>query len=300
MKTLTNFFLSASFVMAFVACDKAQVAQPNPNVPPIDPAPLQGFSTTSCGTNQVEMDMTNAGWKKVWQEDFESNLSKWDIWTGGAYNNELQHYQESNLAIKDGMLKITPARLTITGKTTPFENTQKLFDFTSGRIESKEYFTPSGSNDYKSVRFAARVRTSEGIGMWPAFWTYGDIWPVDGEIDILEANGATPKQYTCTYHFGTDPGRDLIRGLEGKINSSDDLTACWHVYEGVWEKDQLTFFLDGKQVHQIKGGYVPDMFTRKQNVILNLAVGGDYLGNPKKENIQLNPMYVDWVRVYVK
>jgi beta-glucanase (GH16 family) len=75
----------------------------------------------------------------------------------------------------------------VTGPTTPFDVTPKTFNYTSGRIESKANFSASSFSPV--VRMMTRIKLPAGYGMWPAFWSYGDPWPTQGEIDILEARG---------------------------------------------------------------------------------------------------------------
>ena len=266
----------------------------------IVPVVEKTFTTDSCGVNQDEAVLSKDGWKKVWSEDFSSNLDNWKPWNGGAYNNEYQLYQAGNLSLKDGVLKITPYRELVSGAEVPLSTRTKTFDFTSGRLETKTNFTPNGGTNYSMIRFSARVKTPKGLGLWPAFWAYGDNWPTNGEIDVVESDGNTPKKYSTNYFYGNEINKPLTKSTVVTINSDTDLTSCWQVYEVIWEKDQLTFFLNGKQVSQNKGNFVPDMYNKKQNIVLNLAIGGDYVGNPAKNTIQLAPMYADWVRVYTK
>jgi beta-glucanase (GH16 family) len=259
------------------------------------------FTANSCGNNQTTDEITKDGWVKIWGDEFDNNLNEWKKWIGGAFNGEYQYYNsEKNLILKDGILKITPRLESITGAENPFTTNQKNFNYTSGRIESGYKFSPNGVN-YSSLRIIARIKTPTGIGMWPAFWAYGDAWPTNGEIDILEQNGANPKEFSSTYHYGDIVNQDQwIPGEVGYFKSDTDLTTCWHVYECIWEKDKLTYIFDGKEYFANTGRNVPKMFNKMQNIVLNLAVGGNFVGNPSPSNIKLNPMYVDWVRVYSK
>ena len=50
-----------------------------------------------------ESSLTSAGWTKVFEDEFNTDLAKWNIWTGGAYNNELQYYQAGNLRLSEGV-----------------------------------------------------------------------------------------------------------------------------------------------------------------------------------------------------
>jgi beta-glucanase (GH16 family) len=295
--------LNGLLLLIILACG-AKKEEPTPVVvPPVTNPPVveEEFNAKSCGLDQMEADVTKDGWTMIFKEEFGENLKDWKIWTGGAFNNEYQYYNyDKNLSLKDGVLKITPKREFITGAENPFSTNQKSFNFTSGRIESGNKFSPKGVN-YNSLRIVSRVKTPPGTGMWPAFWLYGDAWPTNGEIDILEQDGAKPTEFSSTYHYGTTVNADQWNAIDlGFYKSNDNLTRCWHLFECVWEKEKITYYFDGKEYFVNKGRNVPAMWDKMQNIVFNLAVGGNFVGNPPPANIQLNPMYVDWVRVFSK
>ena len=105
-----------------------------------------------------EAAMAAAGYTKIFEDNFDTDLSKWNIWTGGAFNNELQYYQADNLQLLNGNLVITAKKETVTGATTPFDATPKTFNYTSGRIECKTNISASASNP--KMRMVARIKTS--------------------------------------------------------------------------------------------------------------------------------------------
>jgi beta-glucanase (GH16 family) len=80
--------------------------------------------------------------------------------------------------------------------------------------------------------------------MWPAFWSYGDPWPTQGEIDILEARGQEPFTYHTNYFYGTQANRNLVSNASSTITSSSNLQTCWHVYDHLGTTS-LKFYLDG-------------------------------------------------------
>jgi beta-glucanase (GH16 family) len=262
-----------------------------------DAGRLPRLAPTVCNYDLNEASLTAAGWTKVFEDNFTTDLSKWNMWTGGAFNNELQHYQASNLQIVDGALVITAKKETVTGATNPYDPTPKTFGYTSGRIECKTNVSASPATP--KVRMIARIKLPAGYGMWPAFWSYGDPWPTQGEIDILEARGQTPTQYQNNYFYGTTPGTNLVRGATKVITADADLTQCYHVYELIWEQSQLTSIIDGT-VMEIKtsGGYIPDLFGKQERITLNLAVGGDFFSRFDASKIQTGSLSVDWVKVF--
>jgi beta-glucanase (GH16 family) len=253
-----------------------------------------------------ETAVINAGWTKTFNEDFSTDFSNWNIWQGGAYNNEYECYTSApkNLSLTNGILSITAIKETVTGNTTNTETTQKSFDFTSARIESKS--TISASSATPKIRYSARIKLPSGYGMWPAFWSYGANWPTNGEIDVMEAKGNLPLQFATNYFYGATAGTSQVGNSGMTYVNNIDLTEYWHVYEVIWEQNSLTFMLDGKVIRTLAttsqyGSYVSAMFGKTQNIALNLAVGGDYFKSPNlpdPSTIVTGTMQVDWVRVF--
>ena len=262
------------------------------------PSPLR-VGIASVGTCDAQLDetaLTSTGWTKVFEDNFDTDLSKWNIWTGGAYNNELQLYQAANLQVANGLLTIAAKKETVTGPTLPENQAPKSFMFTSGRIECKT--NVSASSAQPKVRMIARIKLPTGYGMWPAFWSYGNNWPTNGEIDIMEARGNEPLVYSTNYFYGRKAGTALGADNSTVITSGVSLTDCYHVYEVIWQKSSLTFLLDGQVINTKTGGYVASLFGKTERVTLNLAVGGNFFGNPAASSIVPGTMLVDYVKVF--
>lgn len=249
-----------------------------------------------CDYNLNETALAAAGWSKVFEDNFNSDLSLWNIWTGGAFNNELQMYQAANLQVTGGNLVITAKKETVTGPTTPYDATPKTFNYTSGRVECKSNVSSSAATP--KVRMVARIKLPSGYGMWPAFWSYGDPWPTQGEIDFLEARGQEPTKYQTNYFYGKTAGRNVVRNSVGYITANADLQQCYHVYECVWAQNTLSFYLDGALVETKSGGYIPNLFGKTERITLNMAVGGGFFTNLDPAQIQTGTMYVDYVKVF--
>jgi beta-glucanase (GH16 family) len=243
-----------------------------------------------------ELVLKQQGWEKQFEEDFSSGLNQWTMWNGGAFNEELQHYQPSNISLDNSILAIEARREKVTGATSPLDNSLKDFDFTSGRIESRMHFSASAATP--QVRIMARIRSAAGKGMWPAFWTYGDPWPTQGEIDIMEARGDEPFRYHTAHWYGINPGINTVSNTAAVIPVPFSLNADWHVYELIWTKNSLSYICDGNLVHTAKDGYIPSLFGKSQRLVLNLAVGGSFNGYPDKSQIETGKLEVDWVKVF--
>jgi len=256
------------------------------------PAPATAPAHAICNYDMIETTLTNAGWTKVFEDNFDGDFSKWNIWTGGAYNNELQYYKADNLQLANGTLAITVKKETVTGVTTPFDPTPKTFTYTSGLIECKSNISAN------NITPKVRIKLPAGYGMWPAFWSYGDPWPTQGEIDFLEARGQEPTKYQTNYFYGKATNRNLVHNAVGYITTDADLTTCYHVYEMEWTQNALTSYLDGQLVEtKTTGGYIPSLFGKTERITLNVAVGGNFFTNLDPAQIQAGTMYVDWVKV---
>jgi beta-glucanase (GH16 family) len=308
-KTIAASILTCSVtaLVSFTSCTKDN-NKIDEKPAPLTEAVVNVSATGICDYDQTDAFILSQGYTKVFGEEFAtSDLSKWQVWNSGAYNNELQLYKPANVTIVDGKLVLTAKKETVTGATDPDNSTKKTFKYTSGRLESNTYF--SANTTTPKVRFSARIKLAAGYGMWPAFWTYGDDWPTNGEIDILESQGQYPKVYTTDYWYGaTFEEPEEITAKDGAvITSSVDLTTCYHVYESIWQKDTLQFLLDGKIVNTKYtgdatggGGFIKSMFGKLQRIALNAAVGGDNFSNLDTSRIQVGTTYIDWVRVYTK
>jgi beta-glucanase (GH16 family) len=289
-------------LLAFVSCSK-QVNNTSGDLSAGNSASekltIAAASFAAAGICDYDLDetvLTGAGWSKIFQDDFSTNLNQWNIWTGGAFNNELQYYQAPNLQLSNGILNIICKKETVTGATTPFDATQKTFSYTSGRIESKVLYSAASTSP--KIRMAARIKLPSGYGMWPAFWSYGDPWPTQGEIDILEARGQEPFQYQTNYFYGRARNKNLVSNGTSVITSGVSLQTCWHVYELIWAQNSLTFLLDGQVVDTKTGSYVPNLFGKKEKVVLNLAAGGLFFSNLDPAQIKTGTLQVDWVKVF--
>jgi beta-glucanase (GH16 family) len=234
-----------------------------------------------------------SGFTRIWQETFAGsagsspNGNNWEIRQGDlGVNNELQIYTSSNtnLQLSGGStLQIVPRRDGSAAK-----------GWTSGRIESRYTFTPGQG---EVTRAEAQIRFGDGNskqGIWPAFWQLGESirhgvgWPACGEIDILETVNGILTGYG-TVHCGQYPGGPCNEpnGIGGAIGIPDQSWHTWRVdYDrrsGNWRDQSITWFMDGRQFHQVTGNRIGDagvwssLAQSPLFFILNVAVGGDWV-----------------------
>ena len=252
-------------------------------------------------TSTIEK-LNDKAWVLAFEDEFDTNLEKWHLWESGAFNNEIQFYRPEQVHLNNGLLEIHVQREAVSGETNPFDKTLKNFEYVSGRLESKELFGPSNNDGAHEYRIMAKIKLPPGHGMWPAFWTYGSPWPTKGEIDILEARGGEPLEYSSNLFYGREPNININFNTEIKHDIGKDLTSDFHIYEMVWRENSIELFFDGERLHTYKAApnnNINNMFGKKQMVVLNTAVGGWFIEDRNSANfVDSSKMEVDWVRVY--
>jgi beta-glucanase (GH16 family) len=233
------------------------------------------------------------GWDLVWQDEFDGatvSQDNWDVLTRrNSFNDEKQYYVPEQASIVDGKLRITATNQPLDGKL-----------YRSARLESWQTFGPG--------RFEARIDLPTTKGMWPAFWLLprAKQWPTGGEIDILENRGSEPTRVSSAYHWQVDPSADccdeheyLFENYSAKVNGVDvNFHSGYHVYAVEWEATQLRFYVDGVLHFSLNENSEMPIFENRMNIILNLAVGGIFDGDPNASTMFPQHMDVDYVRVW--
>jgi beta-glucanase (GH16 family) len=252
---------------------------------------LLGISSCDDDTQTV-VTMTDL----VMQEEFDTegalNSAIWsyDIGTGvnGWGNNELQYYTDrtSNVSIQNGMLLITARKEFYEGAS-----------YTSGKLLTK------GKFEQAYGRVEARIKLPWGQGMWPAFWMLGaDIdsnpWPSAGEIDIMEFRGQEPSTIHGSVHGPGYSGGQAITKSYTLLN--DRFDTGFHIFGIEWGPDYVNYYVDDVLYNQITPADVTGewVFNKPFYIILNLAVGGSFVGSPNNQTVFPQTMLVDYVRVY--
>ncbi len=293
---LVKVIIAVNFVLLLLSChkdseDSGGGSEPLLVVTSGTDTGIYHNASTICNNNFNETALTSSGWTKAFEDNFDSDLSKWDVYVGGNASRELQCYKQSNVVIENGMLQIRAKKETVS---TTVNNTQRTFDFTSGQIQSKSTF--SANTNTPKVRIVARMKLASGLGMQPAFLTTGSDFPVNGQITMISASGDNRKFYATNYSYGNVVNYNVVRNAAGYITSDADLTECFHVYEMEWTRNSLDFYLDGKLVEQkTSGGYITNLFDKTQRIFLYMVVSSELLKRPQ---IQPGTVSVDWIRVF--
>jgi beta-glucanase (GH16 family) len=254
-------------------------------------------TAVACDYDVSDTALTNHGWTKTFDDEFDGDLSKWNTLQGGL-EKELECYEPANVQIVNGVLQITAKQETVTGPKTVGNDTTVSFNYTSGWVTCKTAISANSSTP--KVRIVARLKVASGYGLTSFFWSYGNgAWPTAGEIDYLETQGNNTKVYATDYSYGPTPNDNVVSGSILYNPTTEDLSACYHVYTMEWTQNALTSYLDGKLVEtKTKGGAISDLFGKSQYISLSLPVGGEFYNALNTANVQGGTMYVDYVKVF--
>ena len=236
------------------------------------------------------------GFNLIWADEFDGNQLDENYWTFqigdgcpdlcGWGNNELEDYQKENTTIQNGNLIIRAKREA--GKNS----------FTSSRINTKGKFS------FKYGRVDVRAALPVGQGIWPAIWMLGENkdqvgWPKCGEIDIMEKIGGTGNENTSygTVHWDNS-GQHASYGGNYTL-SSGSLQSEFHVFSIIWTAQKITWYLDDVEFHTIDT--TPSElseFREDFHLLINLAIGGNWPGNPDATTTFSQYLIVDYIRVF--
>lgn len=258
--------------------------------------PLLGLA---CGPAQQQTVSPPEPWVQVWADEFDGaagalpDASRWtfDVGGDGWGNAQLEYDLDSpDNASLDG-----DGHLVITARKQSFD---KNF-YTSARIKTQGLFSQ------RYGRVEARIQLPSGRGLWPAFWMLGanidDVsWPKCGEIDILELRGQEPSVVLGSMHGPGYSGGDAISARRRLATGTfaDD----FHRFAVEWDPTRVVFFVDDVAYQTVTADAVlprgPWVFDHPFFLILNVAVGGYFVGSPDATTTFPQRMVVDWVRVY--
>lgn len=260
---------------------------------------------TDDNTTEEKKDLSYSGYELKWMDDFDGtalNTDDWNVETHepGWVNSELQEYvdSEENIYVKDGNLVIKPV------KTVDEEGN---VSYTSGRVNTQN------KQDFTYGLFEVRAKVPEGQGYLPAFWMmptnenlYGQ-WPRCGEIDIMEVMGQENNKAYGTIHYGNPHSESQGTYVLSEGNYTDD----YHIFSCEWEPGKIKWYVDGILYHEESDWYsttagqgtvsYPAPFDQPFYMILNLAVGGSWVGNPNENtDFESAAFIIDYVKAYQK
>ena len=244
-------------------------------------------------------ELPQRNWQLVWSDEFDGaagelpNPANWvfDVGTGegGWGNEELEYYTDRpDNASLDGN-----GNLVMTALSESFAGSA----FTSSRIKTEGLFEQSYG------RFAARIKMPYGPGLWPAFWLLGNNietvgWPQCGEIDVMEARGQEPNIIHGTVH---GPGYSAGAAITDSFGFENDrFDVDFHVFAVEWGENYIDYYVDDTLYQRITPDDVTGewVYDHPFFIVLNVAVGGNYVGFPTPDTPFPQTMTIDYVRVY--
>lgn len=269
------------------------------------PMPETGHSTSPPKNQVDESEIPQyEGYTLLWHDEFNGTSLNTDVWTieqrrPGWTNNELQEYTTSgdNVFIRDGRLVLKAIKTQKNGKDY----------YTSGKVNTRS------KKDFMYGKVVVSAKVPEGQGLWPAIWMmptneglYGN-WPRCGEIDIMEVLGNQPHIAYATIHYGNPHAQQQgFKTLADGNTFADD----FHEFSLEWEPGEMRFYVDGELIHTVNDWYTalggmekpyPAPFNQDFYLQLNLAVGGNWPGNPDETtDFSRAEFEIDYVRVYQK
>jgi beta-glucanase (GH16 family) len=273
-------------------------------------AVVLALTLTTCeGDDTRPRSTPPAEWTLAWSDEFDGPAggpvdgTKWVAETGGHGwgNKERQYYtaRAENVSL-DGT-----GHLVITARAEPhaasFTCWYGTCGYTSARLKTQGRFAQ------RYGRFEARIRVPRGQGIWPAFWMLGtDIddvgWPRSGEIDVMENIGREPAIVHGTMHGPGYSGASSIGGAHTLASGSfaDD----YHVFAVEWMPGEIRWLVDDTEYRRSTPASLPAgatwVFDHPFFMLLNVAVGGEWPGDPDASTQFPQQMLVDYVRVYAR
>ena len=259
-------------------------------------------------------------WTQQWADEFNGSGavsgSNWLYDLGHGYGcsscgnwgtGEIENMTNSTANVNQtgGHLAITPIR-------------DASGNWSSGRIETQRTdFQPpaGGAMAIEASIQQPNVSGAAAQGYWPAFWALGapfrgvyTNWPGVGELDILEDVNGQSNVYG-TLHCGVSPGGPCneTTGIGSGAHGCSGCQTGYHTYRIEFDKSvspqQLRWYLDGNLYFTVNANQVDaTTWANATNhgffIILNVAIGGGWPGNPTASTASGVPMNVDYVRVY--
>ncbi len=251
----------------------------------IDPLNLAGTATQTFSDDFNALNL-RAGNTGTWSTNYWWGAPNGTTLTN---NGEQQWYVDSNFAgtqavkpwtVSNGVLDITAQNAA-----PDIQSQINGYKYTSGMLTTHDSFAQTYGY------FEMKAELPSGAGLWPAFWLLpaSGGWPP--EIDVMEQLGQDPnKYYTASHSQATGTGTST-----GGVVDTPDLTAGYHTYGVDWEADKLTYYFDGKQAWQTD---TPADMHDPMYMLVNLAVGGGWPGDPVADPNYSETLHVDYVHAY--
>jgi beta-glucanase (GH16 family) len=251
----------------------------------------------------------------VWSDEFtnasganaQPNPSVWTYDTGasGFGNSELEDYCAWGSSVSPCNAASPNAYVGTDGYLHIVAQQPAAGTYTSARLKTQGLFS------FQYGRFEVRAQVPEAQGFWPAAWLLGNSvstvnWPACGEQDVLERINAAGSP---DWNEGSIHGAGFTGSNLGTLYqfSGGQTAAGWHTYGMIWSKGSVAYYVDDPATPYVT--YTPSSLSSLSGaawpfdsgsnfIILNLAIGGSWPGNPNSTTPFPSQMLVDYVRIY--
>jgi beta-glucanase (GH16 family) len=205
-----------------------------------------------------------------------------------ASNDERQLYRADNVEVDDGVLRLE-------ARDDPGEDDEgETFPYTSGMVTTGAPAYEEPARHAFTYGFVeARLRLPAGQGLWPAFWLLPATQESRPEIDVVEVLGHDPERAELHYHHLDERGKERSTGTDVVVPDLDD--GGWHTFAVDWSPGRITWLVDGRSWFEVTGDGVS---AEPMYLVLNLAVGGDWPGDPDETTSFPAAVEADWIRVW--
>lgn len=245
----------------------------------------------------------NAAYQLVWEDNFEKDkldTTKWNrqVEPAGRFNKEWQRYTDSekNSYTENGQLVLEAIHIS---------DVHAENQYTSARLNT------AGKFDFTYGKVVAKMKLPSGKAIWPAFWMLGSnidenggdtLWPITGEIDILELWGSDSASVVeANVHYADAKGKHTQMGAKGYHLPKGNFSEEFHEFEFEWTDEKMIWKVNSKTYHTLD---ITDAkyyaFHKDFFLLINIAVGGEIAGYPDETTPLPQKMILDWIKVYQK
>lgn len=226
----------------------------------------------------------NGSWSLVFEDTFDTDLSQWERgWYGEGHTepvNTLETccYGATQATVFGGRASLL-AEATVDPLCLDKQGAQA--DYESGLINSRNSFVTTYGF------FEARIHIpADAAGTpqnWPAWWLNNDtlVWPLGGEIDIMEVleDGLAKS----TYHYDSGGHQSSTVNAPAGFDPTG-----WHVYGCHWQFGRIDIYYDGVLI----GSHTTGVSSEPMYMVLNQATADAW------NSVAPSEMLVDYVRVW--
>lgn len=248
----------------------------------------------------------SGGWVEIWRDDFDGpaqaapDATHWNVEIRPSGQNEELDYDtdERKNSFQDGNGNLVIRALK--EQYVDAQGAQSPQPFTSARLNTQ------GKVEQTYGRFEARIKLpAGGKGVWPAFWLLGnDVhdtgWPSCGEVDILEMRGSRPTLIDSSLHGPGYSGGNSYHHFYQLTNAN--YGDAFHVFTFEWAPEGVRWLVDGNPFYVKTAAGVQQsgqrwVYDHPFFILLNLAIGGIFDGDPDATTTFPQEIQVDYVSV---